>query len=148
MRQHMEIQKKAKQYVFSTQGDSNLVTSLFVAAMVVIAIAVSINLFSRITLVQNLNQMAQQVAREISLEGAVNARVEQRLESLEEMYQLDTELEVRGNYYTGTRKLHLQSEFTVILTHHRQENFMGLGGDKTYVVKAAGIAEQYHKGHG
>lgn len=141
------MKQKIEHLLRCTRGDSNLITSLFVAVMVVIAIAVSINIFSRVTLVQNMNQMARQIAREISLEGAVNFRVEQRLESLEEMYRLDTDLEVRGNYYTGSQKLRLQSEFTVILTHRRQENFMGMGGEKAYVVKASGIAEQYHKGH-
>lgn len=140
--------KIARRKLSECHGFSDLITSIFVVIIVATLFCGTIAIFGQASRIDNLQQMAQLMAREISLEGALNQTVTDRFDVLQDMFKMDAELSVDGDFIGSSDKLKLESPFTVTVKYKTK---YGVGGiinfkeEETYIAKAAGIVEEYHK---
>lgn len=130
------------------RGDSNLISMMIILPVILAFLCGGILIFIQTSKLDNIRQIAQLMAREVALTGRVDDNAMNRLEDLEQLYKMEVEMEVDGDYLGSSKKLRLESNFEVTITYHDKYGMGGLlswGKEATYVRKASGIVEEYHK---
>lgn len=141
--------KKFLQRMKSTHGDVNLISSIFGILAISVMFLGCILIYAQGSQIDNLQRMANQMAREISLTGVTDGKTLDRLDSLQREYKMDgVTMTVEGDYLGNSKKLKLESDFTVTLFYHTKFGMDGVirwGQEETYRAKASGKVEEYHK---
>lgn len=144
----MGILNALRRRLSGRNGFSDLITGILIVVVVATLFCGTIAIFGQASRIDDLQQIAQLMAREISLTGALNTKVSDRLSDLEDLFRMDVELDVEGDFIGNSDKLKLESHFTVTVSYKTK---YGVGGiinfkeEETYVARAAGIVEEYHK---
>lgn len=148
----MELQKiNPMKKIFSKlknrKGGSEIIALCVVAVVLIGILSGSITMLGQVSRIDDLGQIAQQMAREVSLAGRTDGKVAERLEKLEDTMNMDVDMTVEGSYIGGSAKLQTESDFTVIITYDTEYfiGFLRQAKEKTYVAKASGTVEEYHK---
>lgn len=102
--------------------------------------------FRHIQRIQDTKSIAQSIARQVSLRGAVDSNIDSFINELERAYNMDVQVNVDGNYIGGTRKLQLETPFTVTVTYHTdfKIGIIKLKEGMVYSARAVGTSEKYH----
>ncbi|MEG1448285.1 MAG: DUF4320 family protein [Oscillospiraceae bacterium] len=141
----MKIINKLKQ----KQGDSSLVPVPFIVVLFVGLLFFQIQTLGQTSKIDKLEQMASLIAREISLTGSVDKNIENRLNYLENnVFNMDVDLDVNGDFKGGSKKLQLESDFEVVISYDTEYKnaLLKKTKEKTYYGKAVGKVENYSKG--
>lgn len=133
------------EYMHSEKGETviNITISLLFVMML---FALAITFLPMINDIITLNSMAHEVARVAEIRGEIGSAVNAELARLKSISRLDPDMTVRGSFIGSSRKMQLDSEFTVILT---EETSFGIGGmfevKVPITAKAVGRSEMYWK---
>ncbi|MEG0020590.1 MAG: DUF4320 family protein [Oscillospiraceae bacterium] len=96
--------------------------------------------------ISDCQQIADSMSRQIALKGAVDTGVDEYLHSLEQIFHMDVEMAVAGNFMSGTNKLQAETSFEVTITY-KTDLAIGIiksRKEKVYAAKAVGTSEEYH----
>jgi|GEM_PF-5803731 len=128
-------------------GSSELVAVIFVISALTLLISGFVTTWGQMSKRDDLQQIAQTMAREIALEGEVNSTIQRRLENVEQLMRMDVDMDVDGSYIGTSKKLRTESDFTVTISYHTKYGvgWINWRKEKTYVAKATGTVEEYHK---
>jgi len=145
----MTMAKKILHKLKSNKGDSNLISSIVSIVCITVVFLGCILIFSQGSRIDNLQRMANQMAREISLTGITDGETLHHLNTLKSEYKMDgVTMSVEGAYIGSSKKLRLESDFTVTLfydTKYGMDGIIRWGRGETYRAKASGKVEEYHK---
>ncbi len=102
--------------------------------------------FRHIQRIQDTKSIAQSIARQVSLKGAVDSNIDSFVNELEQAYNMDIQVKVDGNYIGGSKKLQLETPFTVTVTYNTdfKIGIIKLKEGMVYSAKAVGTSEKYH----
>lgn len=137
--------QKLWKLLHSKRGDTVInITVLFLVAMMVLTLALTF--IPMINDIITLNSMAHEIARVAEIRGEIGSAVNAELARLKSVSHLDPDITVQGTFIGSSRKMQLDSEFTVIL---EEDVSFGIGGlFKTKIpikAKAVGRSEMYWK---
>ncbi|WP_162840844.1 DUF4320 family protein [Hydrogenoanaerobacterium saccharovorans] len=131
----------------SKNGSSEFIAAIIVFMGLSLFISGGISVWGQMSKRDDLQQIAQTMAREIALEGEVNSTIQRRLENVEQLMRMDVDMDVDGSYIGTSKKLRTESDFTVTISYHTKYGvgWINWRKEKTYVAKATGTVEEYHK---
>lgn len=141
-----QLFKTARQRLTCRRGSSEIISFLVVVLAAVAMLSGIITYWGQMNRLDDIHQIAQSMAREISLTGRVDSDTRRRLSELETLLRLDVTMEVDGDFVSG-EKLKTESDFTVAIAYQTTYGvgWINFAKEKTYVAKAVGTVEEYHK---
>ena len=129
------------------KGFSNFLSFSVVCVFFIGMLIFQISALSQTSKIDKLEQMASLIAKEISLTGKVDKNIDNQLDYLENnVFHMDVDLDVRGDFKGNSRKLQMESDFEVIITYDTTFDTPFHSKEKTYYGKAVGKVENYSKG--
>lgn len=114
------------------------------SAMIVIAFA--IKLFPVFIAKAELNTFADEVTRQAEISGEIGSNVNAKINTLKEQTGLNPIISWDTNYISGTNKVQLNNEITVVLSQEIDIGFFTFGSfPVTVTAKSSGRSEVYWK---
>lgn len=117
---------------------------IVISAMLIIAFAVKV--FPVFVVKNQLDTYANEVMRTAEISGRVGTEVSVKAESLKEQIGINPTILWQANYISGTNKVQLNDEITVIATKNVDIGFFSFGSFPIELkAKATGRSEVYWK---
>jgi hypothetical protein len=145
---HAKGVKKMLRLLRSKKGEGYVdVIIIVMSAMLVIALVVSV--FPVFIAKQSLDTFADKLLRTAEIAGQIGNETDTRITQLAEQTGIIPSISWSGSYISGTKKIQLNGNINVTLTHTVDIGLFGNIGSfpVTLVSKATGRSEVYWKGY-